>query len=561
MQNGQSQISDLFNADRIFKIPSYQRTYTWKEENLKDFFDDLVNQRGEKPYFLGTFLFHKQDNRKDYEVIDIVDGQQRLTTVIIFMKILIERLLELESSEVTEKTYKRYVKDTEGVYKLELENADSSFLNQYIFENNDLATFETPSQKDLYFAKTYLKEELFRLPKYDLERIYKILKKSTIINYVVNDLSDATQIFELLNDRGRRLTNLEGIKSFLMYKISSLKLKDHEQPLNTIQNCISKIYRIIEGDGLNENDILRYHTIAFEDSKVEVYNSPDKFIKDKINHLFITDTEDIEIKETILDYINRLTESFLIYAKLRRNEMKSEHLDNFFMIGKVGPFYPFLMIVYKNQEDRLDEFCKLLSRFTFRASFIGLQNRNEKLYKSIRRKEDFFQLFDEIVKDNWWNIKNRTIETLEFENYYKWINKNIVKYILFKYENHLRKKPGFPSLTRKSYFDQDKRTKLNIEHISAQKSGLKFSNKFNESYLHSIGNLVIDSTAPNSSKGKKSIDKKLGALGGAPLMSQNEIKDQTKNWKKRKEVEEFIKERALHMQDFIKTHILELSDE
>ena len=43
MQNGQSSIYELFNADRIFKIPNYQRTYTWQEENLKDFLDDLIN--------------------------------------------------------------------------------------------------------------------------------------------------------------------------------------------------------------------------------------------------------------------------------------------------------------------------------------------------------------------------------------------------------------------------------------------------------------------------------------------------------------------------------------
>ena len=560
MQNGQSQILDLFNADRIFKIPRYQRTYTWKEDNLKNFLEDLVNQRGNKPYFLGTFLFHKQKNREgEYELLDVVDGQQRLTTVIIFFKVLIEKLKELKSTSVTDKSYRRYIKDADGVYKLELENEDNSFLSNYIFENNNSKSFETPSQKDLFFAKTYLRENIDNLSKDKLENIYKILKSATIINYIVNNLSDATQIFELLNDRGRKLTQLEGIKSFLMYKISSLNLKDYEQPLKIIQGCISKIYRLIEKNKLNENDILRYHTIAFEDSNTESYNSPSTFIKNKINLLFENKNDDKEIKEVIINYINRLQESFEIYSKIRLNEMGSPYLDNFFMIGKVGPFYPFLMLVYNNDNARLDEFCQVLSKFTLRASFIGLQNRNEKFYEHIRNKKDFFNLFNEIIDDNWWNINVRVEETLLFENYYDWISKNIVKYILFMYENYLRERKGHPLLTRLNYFDQNTRTKFNIEHISSKKSNLNFSDKFKSGLLHSIGNLVIDSTAPNSSKGNKGVDKKLISYISAPLMSQNELNNNI-NWKSKKNITEFIKTREKKMQDFIRTHLLGLDN-
>ena len=175
MQNGQSSIYELFNADRIFKIPNYQRTYTWQEENLKDFLDDLVNQRGNKSYFLGTFLFHNQNRRGDYEILDIVDGQQRLTTIIIFAKVLIERLLELSSDKVSNKTYRRFVKDSDGVYKLELDNEDNNFLNTYILENNKADTFETPAQKNLIQAKQYLKKEIENISKTSLEKIFDLI--------------------------------------------------------------------------------------------------------------------------------------------------------------------------------------------------------------------------------------------------------------------------------------------------------------------------------------------------------------------------------------------------
>ena len=182
------------------------------------------------------------------------------------------------------------------------------------------------------------------------------------------------------------------------------------------------------------------------------------------------------------------------------------------MIGKVGPYYPFLMIIYKNDKDRLEEFCKILTAFTFRASFIRLQNRDEKLYEHIRNDDDFFIVFSNILHHNWWNINNRTQETLDYDNYYEWVKKNMVKFILFKYENHLRKEEGHPLLTIHNYFSQDARTKYNIEHISARKSQLEFDEDFNESYLHSIGNLVLDTVSSNSKKGRKGIDKKIESM-------------------------------------------------
>ena len=57
-------LKDLFNGDRIFNVPKYQRAYAWETNNLKDFLDDLLNQRGEKSYFLGTILFHQKPNNK-----------------------------------------------------------------------------------------------------------------------------------------------------------------------------------------------------------------------------------------------------------------------------------------------------------------------------------------------------------------------------------------------------------------------------------------------------------------------------------------------------------------
>jgi len=66
MENGQKEIKELFSGVKIFCIPQYQRAYAWEEKQLKDFLDDLKNQRLDKNYFFGTLLFQERGKRKDF---------------------------------------------------------------------------------------------------------------------------------------------------------------------------------------------------------------------------------------------------------------------------------------------------------------------------------------------------------------------------------------------------------------------------------------------------------------------------------------------------------------
>lgn len=558
MQNGSLQVKDLFNGDRIFNVPRYQRAYTWEKGNLEDFLDDLNNQRDlEKNYFLGTFLFHRKDDKQGYEYIDIVDGQQRLTTIVIFLKLILELLQNNDSQLVNIRTYKKYIYDDE-CFKLELENEDNSFLHKFILSDFKNPECETPSQKKLVFAKEFLKKSLQKLSLETLERIYSVLTEAKIIIYIVNEISDATQIFELLNDRGKRLTTLEGIKSFLMYKIGCLNISNKTQPINDIQSNFSSIYRLVEKFGINEDDVLRYHTIAFEDCKTDDYNSPNKYIKNKINSMFDQKIGDLIIKDTIIDYVNRLQNSFNLYKNIKINTMKSKGLDKLFMVGRVNPFIPLIMHVFeKESPEKKEWFVESIYRFTFKSSLIGLRNDNESFYSYIRKKECFQNLFQIIIRENWWNINERVKNAINYVNYYEWINKTAIKYILFSYENKIRLDKGYPLLTREDYFSEDSRMKLNIEHITAQRAeNIILDEKFKTEYLHNIGNLVIDTTASNSRKGNKGGDEKKEDFLSSSLMSQSEITDFDVNWDDIKSIQDFIEKRAEKIREFIVKELL-----
>jgi uncharacterized protein with ParB-like and HNH nuclease domain len=86
-------LQNLF-ADRVFRIPHYQRFYSWRSRHRQDLFSDLqklATQAGDQHHFMATLVCYRTPETKAvgatrYRVYDIVDGQQRLTTLIILLK-------------------------------------------------------------------------------------------------------------------------------------------------------------------------------------------------------------------------------------------------------------------------------------------------------------------------------------------------------------------------------------------------------------------------------------------------------------------------------------------
>lgn len=557
MQTGKSTIKDIFGDTRIFNIPIYQRAYSWEvEDNLKDFLSDIVNQHQDRSYFLGSFLFHLNGSRGEFSVVDIVDGQQRLTTFIVFINSLIKKLITSSSSLVSNRTIRKYIRDDE-FYRLETENEDNVFLHNVILDDGDLSSIDikTNSQRLLLEAKIYFNAELDKLDIVTLEKVYKTTIDTDVLLYVVDKINTATQIFELLNDRGRKLTALESIKSFLMYN-AGLVAQHPDQIIKNIQLEFAEIYRLVEKYEINDRDVLRYHNIAFESCPADFQEKPKEYIKLKITNLVNNPVAKNDALKEIRSYASRLKNSFKIYSCIQDDKYTNRNLAHLFMIGRVAPFYPVLMKVYQDKKDDLERLLQAINQFTFRASLVGLRSNGESyLYTRLRRNEDVIGLLQDFTQSNWWNINNRALEVVDYENYYEWLSKNSVRYILFSYENKLRHAKGFPLLTLKEYFSNQEREKLSIEHISAQRAkNVEYDDEFHEFYKHSIGNLVIDYVASNSSKGNKNTADKLEAFNIAPLMSQNEIDNVPCDWGNVESIKNYIKKREQMLKSFVLRH-------
>lgn len=103
MEAGKRTINDLFNGNRTLKIPFFQRAYVWKQENWERFLDDMVYVSQSKlPYFFGSVILKQEHTDSSINMGDIrmlIDGQQRLTTLHIFFKVLYLKLNKNSSFE------------------------------------------------------------------------------------------------------------------------------------------------------------------------------------------------------------------------------------------------------------------------------------------------------------------------------------------------------------------------------------------------------------------------------------------------------------------------------
>ena len=550
MQDGQKTIKDLFDSSTIFNIPKYQRAYAWEKEQLDAFVEDLENQdpTKAKDHFFGTILLQKQAPEGEFKIIDIVDGQQRITTIIIFMKLLLTQHKSMGND--VKRLRRTYIKD--DVYKLRVLDLDNDFFESYILEDNGSSDneVETPSQRRLLKAKEYLA----KWTETHLDRIKEFIDKignMKVLTYSVEDDSEAALIFETTNNRGKSLTNLEKVKSFLMHK-TYLVSESAETHLRRLQDRFSKIYRDyekIEDTGkirgefgkTPEDLILQYHSIAFETWTDKEYQDSVRMINQQINDL-IKENKTTDAADFIIRYSRGLRRSFKFMNKLLLD--RSPYLLDIHTLNRPAAFYPLLIKSYKlddsNERQNFKRVTQLVEIIAFRFGIT--KSRSDKGVSQLYRLSRDFNDgdFDQLI-ENLQNFVENYCNDSEFERslrqprFYEVVDTGDQRYLLWKYENYLRlaEQPIFAEMSTETFTNEKPQTKLTIDHIIPQNprdskkvvadASILSITDFEENYLHSIGNLVLDSRSANASKSNQDFETKDEQYSKAPVKSQLEL--------------------------------------
>jgi len=208
MKAGEILINGIFNGSRLLEVPFYQRSYVWDEEQWDRFLADMeFVTKTKKPYFLGSIIFkngptpNTWDNFSDCKIV--IDGQQRLTTLIIFFKVLCLKT------------------NANGLFNREFRLEDDTIVLRH--GRNDVAAFEKVMNQT---EATEVKNETpashiisafnYFLKHMDPERIdRKVIKQN--VQFVCIDLldgEDEQQVFDTINSLGVRLTTAELLKNY-----------------------------------------------------------------------------------------------------------------------------------------------------------------------------------------------------------------------------------------------------------------------------------------------------------------------------------------------------------
>ena len=305
MPNELKSFSEIFN-ERIFRITDYQRGYAWGTDQLVDFWEDLINLPQGKNHYTGLLSIKKADTtsseydedrwliNKGYKLYHIVDGQQRLTTFSIFVHEILMFISQLHSGKTEDEIYfcdsslkeirEKYVSRkrppnliiTTFLFGYEVGNPSSKFLIHKIYDEPNGGTVEESFYtKNLANAKKFFRENIKALyDKYGLEEVEILFHKLTQqLMFNIHDIDsdyDVYVAFETMNNRGKRLTNLELLKNRLIYLTTlfdkdCLDDDDRERIRKDINEAWKEIYYQLgrNVEPLSDDEFLRAHWITY----------------------------------------------------------------------------------------------------------------------------------------------------------------------------------------------------------------------------------------------------------------------------------------------------------
>jgi len=237
-------IEEIFDGNVYYEIPAYQRPYSWESEQIEDLWEDVYSafKSNDEEYFLGSIILTKKDGSKN---LDVVDGQQRLTTLMI----LFCALRDLYFSKLEDTTKKNRImgriKNSESGnerLKLRTQTQNQNQFEQEIINGINYSLNLTAKQleenkflnaafkfKDKILSLKDNPSEIEALTDYLLERV-------RVISITCSNRSFAMKLFQVLNNRGLNLTAADLIKSFLMSKIGDEDQKTFEQNWIYVEN-------------------------------------------------------------------------------------------------------------------------------------------------------------------------------------------------------------------------------------------------------------------------------------------------------------------------------------
>lgn len=524
-------IKDLLSNKFLFEIPDYQRAYSWTKENLKQLVEDiwesveLNKARGNKefdqyePYFLGSIVLCSKEYKDDgCGIYDVIDGQQRLTSIII----LIATIRDLTKNEAYKNILSSliYQKPNElmGIkesIRVRVRGKEAEFFKKYVLTDGGTDLVNEIDEKEISEAKQNMLnaiktfKEVFvdengEVLESKLDEFTKyFLQKVVVVVITTDSFTSAFRLFNVINARGLPLTNADLLKSENLRVISEDKRNIYTDMWENIEQELGKdkLEQIIGFMRTMKQNRKATATVYEEFSKKIFVSEPDYIGVNFVEHLK-------EIKDLYNKYINEGN----IELSSKDNSIYYQNLVR--IMRDFIPYDEWMVALikfiekFKNDEDIL-EFLKVLEKRIVIDWVNGnsFADRLARVYK-ILEVIDSSSSLEEIKKSNVF-ISDLERTTAYFRNslddieFYSKGRMLVPKYILIRLD-----------MEKRNGEILDYTNKIMLEHILPRNAKdaywtTNFTVDERKNWCNKLGNLVIINGTKNTKLNNKAFAEKV----------------------------------------------------
>lgn len=263
-------VRDLLGSKRQFVIPRFQREYSWDKKNYQEFLEDMLGNLiikdgriSSSQYFLGTMLFIGNFAEGTEQEIQVVDGQQRLTTITILFSAMSDIFLTLGEQTLSRQLFAYIMTEDDDGNEVRILKSKTSypFFSYFIQDKEKKMSPDATTEEEHCIKETYeyfraqlteakLKSMLKRKHSSEIVEalseidVLKALRdqvlNSTFISISTTDREQANKIFEILNAKGKRLAYIDLIKNKIFEVLNKVEPADFaEETWKNIKETLS----------------------------------------------------------------------------------------------------------------------------------------------------------------------------------------------------------------------------------------------------------------------------------------------------------------------------------
>ncbi|WP_311154554.1 DUF262 domain-containing protein [uncultured Streptococcus sp.] len=376
-------INDIFQRSVEYSIPRYQRNYVWKEVNWRELLVDIrfsMNNGDEIPWshFLGTIVLSKLNNEKGIDKYEIIDGQQRLTTIYILIIALYRKLIEL--NDETAKNRGKYIFNS-FISSLNNESQRIPVIKNEDFDEDIKEIIDAATAKEVvkvsksnnyYNLYSFFYNE-FKSSIFDeLSQFIDKLLSAKVVEIISDQEEEIYNIFEVLNARGQKLKQIELLKNHIMKYVQPREdafIDKAKQTWRRIETNSSKLS--------NPDSLLQGFAKCYIKKQASNLESVYRLIK-----------EEVPVDE-LSDFLHNLNEYAEVFIEISDKDTDDRTIE-YFNIKRNQQVKPLLSaILLKEKQGVIDEKLKLESFKTIRNYFFAFNtfrlssNRLEKLVANL----------------------------------------------------------------------------------------------------------------------------------------------------------------------------------